>query len=245
MAHGYLHDEYDRDFSGDDRDRGWRDRGDRDWRGQDRDWQSRGGWEDRDRGWQDRDRGRNEFMFGDRDDHRGFFDRMGDRARETFRGDEDRNVGGHSSAWENNRDYPRGRQRGYGREQSSDREFGRGGQHGGFGGGRSGYSSHPDDHYRSWRDRQMQSLDRDYADYCREREQQFNTEFESWRQNRQRQGLRVGTPLEQGSGPDEQTFTPETTAVGNTMTTSETHEPQSTTDPEDTATLGTTLGRKR
>ena len=93
MAHGYLHDEYDRDFSGDDRDRGWRDRGDRDWRGQDRDWQSRGGWEDRDRGWQDRDRGRNEFMFGDRDDHRGFFDRMGDRARETFRGDEDRVEG--------------------------------------------------------------------------------------------------------------------------------------------------------
>jgi hypothetical protein len=29
------------------------------------------------------------------------------------------------------------------------------------------------------------------------------------------------------------------------MTTSETHEPQSMTEPEDTATLGTTLGRKR
>ncbi len=247
MAHGYLHDEYDRDFSGDDRDRDRRERGDRDWRGQDRDWQSRGGREDGNRGWQDRDRGRTEFMFGDRDrdDHRGFFERMGDRARETFRSDEDGHFRGSSSAWENNGDYPRGQQQGYGPPQGSDRGFGRGGQQADFGDGRSGYSSNPDDHYRSWRDRQMQSLDRDYEDYCREREQLFHSDFDAWRQNRQRQGLRVGTPLEQGSGPDEQTFTPETTAVGNTMTTSETHEPQSTTEPEDTATLGTTLGRKR
>ena len=107
------------------------------------------------------------------------------------------------------------------------------------------FSSRQDDHYRSWRDKQMQALDRDYEDYCREREQQFHSDFDTWRQNRQRQGLRVGSGLEQGSGPDEGMFTPETTAVGNTMTTSETHVPQSTTEPEDVATLGTTLGRKR
>jgi len=52
-------------------------------------------------------------------------------------------------------------------------------------------------------------------------------------------GLRGKWGAEQGSGPDEQTFTPETTAVGNTMTTSETHEPQSTTEEESTSTIGT------
>ena len=46
------------------------------------------------------------------------------------------------------------------------------------------FRSHPDDHYLSWRDKQIQSLDRDYEDYCREREQQFHSEFDSWRQQR-------------------------------------------------------------
>jgi hypothetical protein len=55
------------------------------------------------------------------------------------------------------------------------------------------FSSHPDDHYRSWRDRQMQSLDRDYRDYCREREQQFHRDFDSWRQNRQQQQRQSGS----------------------------------------------------
>lgn len=41
-----------------------------------------------------------------------------------------------------------------------------------------------DDHYRSWRDRQMEELDRDYQDYCREREQEFGSAFESWRTRR-------------------------------------------------------------
>jgi hypothetical protein len=44
-----------------------------------------------------------------------------------------------------------------------------------------GYSAHPDDHYRSWRDRHMSEIDRDYQDYCREREQQFHREFNDWR----------------------------------------------------------------
>ena len=153
--HGYLHGEYDK---------GW-DRGDDldrgDWR--EREW--RGGGQERD--WSDRERGRN-FMFGDRerehfrdrDDDRGFFSRIGDEARSWIRDEGDRGN------------------RSYGREQS-------------FGGsnewreGRSSFRSHPDDHYRSWRDRQIQSLDRDYEDYCREREQQFHQDFDSWRQNRQ------------------------------------------------------------
>jgi hypothetical protein len=218
MAHGYMRD-YD-ERPEDDRDRGdWRERSE--WRSRDeRDWR------DRDPVWRNdpqTERGRG-FMLGDDDrdysrnrggQGRGFFSRMENEARSWF-GDDDR---GDRGAWENNRDWPQ-----------RDREQQR-------------YRSHPDDHYRSWRDRQIQSLDRDYEDYCREREQQFHRDFDSWRANRQRIGLRVGTPLEQGTGPDEQTFTPETTAVGNTMTTSETHEPQSTTTPEDTATIG--VARRR
>lgn len=54
---------------------------------------------------------------------------------------------------------------------------------GGFGNQTFGSSEH--DHYRNWRDREMSKLDRDYEDYCREREQQFNQDFDSWRRNRQ------------------------------------------------------------
>ena len=54
---------------------------------------------------------------------------------------------------------------------------------GGFGNQTFGSSEH--DHYRSWRDREMSKLDRDYQDYCREREHQFNQDFDSWRRSRQ------------------------------------------------------------
>lgn len=56
------------------------------------------------------------------------------------------------------------------------------------------FRSHQDDHYLSWRDRQMDSLDRDYADYCREREQQFHRDFDDWRRQRagNPQPLRTG-----------------------------------------------------
>ncbi|HEY6047904.1 MAG TPA: hypothetical protein VIV07_02540 [Sphingomicrobium sp.] len=70
-----------------------------------------------------------------------------------------------------------------------DREHGFGGFQGDHSGTREerrSFSAHPDDHYRSWRDRHMQELDRDYEEYCREREQQFHQDFDSWR--RQRQG---------------------------------------------------------
>jgi len=53
---------------------------------------------------------------------------------------------------------------------------------GGFGNQTFGSSEH--DHYRNWRDREMAKLDRDYEDYCREREHQFNQDFDSWRRSR-------------------------------------------------------------
>jgi hypothetical protein len=48
---------------------------------------------------------------------------------------------------------------------------------------------HDDGHhdYRSWRDRQVQSFDRDYDEYRRENRTRFESEFASWRQNRQTQ----------------------------------------------------------
>jgi len=59
---------------------------------------------------------------------------------------------------------------------------------------RGRFASHQDDHYRSWRDKQIDALDRDYADYCREREQQFHNDFDGWRQQRQsnQQPLQTG-----------------------------------------------------
>lgn len=52
--------------------------------------------------------------------------------------------------------------------------------------GRTGF--HQDNHYRSWRARQIEQMDRDYEEYCRDRQQSFQMDFASWRQNRQVQG---------------------------------------------------------
>jgi hypothetical protein len=128
MAHGYLEDGYgidggvDRDRD-EDRERRWRDRDERGWRGSD--------------DWGHRDRA---MMFGERD-----------------------------------------------------RDLGHGAS-GDYSSGRRSFSANPDDHYRSWRDRHMSELDRDYADYCREREQQFHSDFDNWRRQKYSnpQPLRTG-----------------------------------------------------
>jgi hypothetical protein len=46
------------------------------------------------------------------------------------------------------------------------------------------FGSSQDDQYLSWRDKQIEALDRDYADYCREREEEFHRNFDSWRRER-------------------------------------------------------------
>jgi len=153
-----------------------------------------------DRGWRDEERNRN-FMLGDRDrswergsrdDDRGFFGRMGDEARSWFRDDEREARGRQDHGMSQ-----------YGRERDSgyQAEFGRSGRErtgsasrGDWERSPRNFSSHQDYHYRSWRDKQMSALDRDYEDYCREREQQFHQDFDSWRQNRQAEGLR-GQPM--------------------------------------------------
>ena len=85
------------------------------------------------------------------------------------------------------------------------------------------FSAHPDDHYRSWRDRHMSELDRDYEEYCREREQQFHRDFDSWRSNR---GQRSSLTTNQAG---ELELTHERALVGE----------GDTPDPVEAATLGT------
>lgn len=119
---------------------------------------------------------------GWRDEHerggdRSFFERAGDELR-SWLGDED--------GWptRGRGDYADSHSRSYGgssgRESRQQIGFDHRGDH-----ARSNQGSSMDDHYRSWRDRQVAELDRDYEAYCRERQQQFHSDFDQWRQTRQ------------------------------------------------------------
>ena len=205
--HGYLR-EWDEGFGGGD-DRGRDEDRERGWRGSDRD--------ERDRDRQS-DRG---FML-DRDDRygrdrdRGFFDRMGDRARDAFRSD-DHHRGDRWSS----RDW---RASGQDEWRSGSHAMGGSSRFGSDQSGRSdweraprNYGSHQDDHYRSWRDKQMNALDRDYADYCREREQQFHNDFDDWRSNRsQQQGSGSMSDAEAVAADQERTHERALAGQGNT-----------------------------
>ena len=133
---------------------------------------------------------------------------------------------------------PRDRERGwnedrYWSDQSRDRDRDRGFMFGGSdeGRGRRSFSSHPDDHYRSWRDKQIEALDRDYQDYCREREQQFHQDFDSWRQER-------GNPGPLQTGMTQTGLSADPSGVTQAKRATEVAPPPE--DPMDTATLGTT-----
>ena len=285
--HGYLHDEYDRgDFGGDrDRDERWRDRDD--------DRRFLFDRNERERGWRGGDEGRGRAR--DRDDD-GFFSRMGDRAR-SWTGDEDDDRGRWSRERDSSRsdanewfgggtggggDEWQQRDRGtsgYGREHGVggfQGDYSRSGrQQGGFGGAgdwtdrdrgsRSGSSL--DDHYLSWRQKQIEALDRDYQDYCRECEQRFHQDFDSWRQNRpqgqgQTQGQTQGGQTQgQGQGQAQGRVRGQHSTAGQAAgseTPMELNQPASgsgettgTTSPMSEATLGTnnsentTTGRGR
>jgi hypothetical protein len=205
--HGYLH-EWDEGWGG--RDESARDR-------------------DRERSWRESDRDnrgsvRDAFMLDrDRNDDRGYFDRMGDRARDAFRGDDH-----HRGERWSSRDW-----RGSGRDEW--RSSSQGGAD--WGGAPRSFSSHPDDHYRSWRDKQMQALDRDYEDYCREREQQFHSDFDAWRsQRRGQEPLRTGmTQTSQSGDPTGEL------ELSSEMATPQQDQP----DAMGAATMGTTSSRGR
>jgi hypothetical protein len=115
---------------------------------------------------------------------------------------------------------------------------------GGFGGqgdyarGRTSFTSHPDEHYRSWRDKQVRAMDRDYDEYRREREQEFHRDFEAWREQRHANPQPLQTAMTQ-SGPSDPTGTLKLTSPAPIET------PEGP-DPTATATLGTTsAGRRR
>jgi hypothetical protein len=63
-------------------------------------------------------------------------------------------------------------------------------QENGYASGNRQRESRNQDHdpgYRNWRDRQMESFDRDYDEYRREHQSRFESEFATWRQTRQKQ----------------------------------------------------------
>ena len=54
----------------------------------------------------------------------------------------------------------------------------------------AGSMEHHDPHYRDWRSRQIDELDRDYDEYRRENQSKFESDFGSWRERRmQKRGL--------------------------------------------------------
>jgi len=175
--------------------------------------------DDRERGWRDEDRDRNWMFGGDRergDKHRGAFDRMGDKARRMLGDDDRQHRDAHRNEW-SDRAGSESPSSGRGDWERSPRNF----------------SSHQDDHYRSWRDRQMQALDRDYEDYCREREQQFHSDFDAWRSQRRgngREPLRTGM-TQTGPSHDPSGLAQFTDEVRDNA------EPSA--DPMDAATIGT------
>ena len=105
--------------------------------------------------------------------------------------------------------------------------------------GERGYSASPDDHYRSWRERHMSELDRDYEDYCREREQQFHREFDDWRSERH------GNPQPLRTGMTQTGLSADPSGMTEAATETEPATNEGS-DPMTTATLGTTSrGRGR
>lgn len=73
---------------------------------------------------------------------------------------------------------------------------------GGSSGSQSMRSPH-DQHYTSWRQRQIEELDRDYDEYCREHQSRFENEFSGFRQQRQTKRQMLGLIREHAEVVDE------------------------------------------
>ena len=172
-------------------------RSERSYRGRDEDRPMFGRWGERgEQRWRDRER--------ENQGDRGFFERARDEVRSwgSDRDDDDDRWG--SQDRQNWRTADRYRQQ-YGMQGHEGQYGQRGSSSRDMSPGRSRmYGSSQDQHYHSWRDRQMQELDRDYQDYCREREQQFHQDFNQWRSSRspssQQRGGMSGSQGSQGMG---------------------------------------------
>ena len=83
----------------------------------------------------------------------------------------------------------------------------------------------------------MRSLDRDYEDYCREREQQFHRDFDQWRSQRH------GNPGPLRTGMTQTGLSADPTGMTQAAAEMEPAEPGEA-DPMATATLGTNTKRR-
>jgi hypothetical protein len=93
-----------------------------------------------------------------------------------------------------------------------------------------------DDYYLSWRDKQMEALDREYAEYCAEREQEFQRDFDAWRRQRRSNPEPLQTGMTQSGLAAEPTGELQLTAA-------DAIEPATGPDPMATATLDTPSNR--
>ena len=149
-----------------------------------------------------RDHGRG----GQHDGDRGFFERAGEEIASWFGGEDDDRGHERSHGQHRWRDSERDRSSGrstFGGMAQGDRseyrpmagDYGRSEQPamGGRGGGRfeeQGRTQRSmqgvnDPHYHSWRQQQIEALDRDYDEYRREHQSRFESEFGGWREKRQ------------------------------------------------------------
>ena len=140
---------------------------------------------------------------GHRDEDRGFFERAGDEIASWFGGEDDDRYG---------RETERSHGQDRWRDNERDRSSGRSSFGGMAQGGRAAYRPMAGDygrsesdmsrrgssrfetgsaqdihdpHYHSWRQQQIEALDRDYDEYRRENQSRFESEFGSWREKRQ------------------------------------------------------------
>ncbi len=132
-------------------------------------------------------------------EERGFFDRASDEVRSWF-GDEEAERRRRYDERFSGRDYDRD-SASYARETSgrsiayssgADAGMGLGLPSAGYGWSARDRDNRDDDRghdpsYRSWRDRQIEAIDRDYDDYRREHQAKFDNEFSGWRNRRQGQ----------------------------------------------------------
>jgi hypothetical protein len=125
---------------------------------------------------------RDRQITGDRDQYRshddndrGFLDRAGDEVRSWF-GDDD----AERRRERDNRDS--------GTPDYNNENYGRGGTPGGAldGNSRSRQPDH-DPHYSNWRQQQIDALDRDYHEYRQHSQSKFESDFGTWRSQRQGQ----------------------------------------------------------
>ena len=200
----------------------------------------------------DRDRSahrRSDSIFGDDDDRGedrrgrgpegGFFQRAGEAVSSWFGDDDDRGQSRSQGSRSDYGAYRSGRSSADGLETwggGSDWSGGRGASQG------SGGSSTFDDHYMSWRERQIRQLDQDYEDYCRDRQKQFETDFHGWRQGPQNQsaGQSGAAAATAGRMAGDQESSAATTAGGG----GEASATQSSTGSSATTASGARTGRK-